>query len=158
MAPGETHLEKYIEVDLPLPSDSGIISVALTKVLSHRVKELLARKKPNFLPLFSYTSCVQNIALFEDHFKIAVAAYMGNESCIVGVRIDAEVEWHFEKSSIQLRASKELYENYLNEGEVKMYELPSTSSHTLALMVESDLVDELGNMDMTVTFFSTRGE
>lgn len=101
LAHRETHKEKYVEVDLKQQGDSGVFSVKLTKELAQRVKELLARKKPNYLPLFSYTTCVQNIALFEDHFKIAVE-HVDNEPCVVGVRVDGDVLWHYEATELKL--------------------------------------------------------
>lgn len=115
LSPGEKQKERYVEVSLSNTTDSAIISVDITKALSFKIRELMHKKQPNFLPLFSYTSCVTNIALFEDHFKIAVQ-YVSQEPCVVGIRMDSEAKWRLELTQNTLKADGVPTENYLSSG------------------------------------------
>ena len=124
-----------MEVDFAKLGESGVLSIGITKELGAKVKELQARNKTDLLPIFSYTTCAKNIALFEDHFKIALEK-VSDEPCVVGVRIEGEVRWYYEKSSLRLITTALSSEDYIEKDATKMYELPSgMTKYTVSVLV-----------------------
>lgn len=77
--------------------------------------------------------------------------------CIVGLRDDIRVEWLFVPSTKSLKEKSLVYENYINKEDSIVYTLPEDPVTRLEIIVESDIIDELSRLHLTLIFTSKDG-
>lgn len=101
--------------------------------------------------MFTYSACVQNVALFEDHIVIALK-HTSSDPCIVGLRDGTKENWNYIESRTDLTDKSTEYYGYISKTDSMTYTLAEEPRTILELVVDSDIVDELSSLSVTLTF------
>jgi hypothetical protein len=79
--------------------------------------------------IFTTSPCVKNIALFEDHFRIAVEKT--EEVCIIGIRKNIEAQWSLKKATNTVTQLEANYSDYCPANASRNYSLTQSNNFTV---------------------------
>lgn len=127
----------------------GVVSVLIENDLESQVRLLYNSDDIGKL-IFATSSCVKSIALFEDHFRLAVQH--SEQSCVIGLRRNIDARWSYRPSPKSVELPTRRYEDFCQKNAMRTYTLPQSENYTAELLVETDVEKLLNELQLTVVF------